>query len=157
MQFSIYSEWLHKRVAILIKIIYCETEDLPISRCFCSLTSCREYFAWLTCACCRQEKRFETLYIYMMTNSMIYKPQLLMWRPQAFSQPSCLLSILELLFVQNLTQEDKCAQLGTVNKSKWETAPKLRVAFPRQLDNHLNCKCTYLLPLLILKGADNIS
>ena len=47
---------------------------------------------------------------------MIYKPQ--MWRPQAFSQPSCLMSILELLFVQNLTQEDKCAQLGTVNKSK---------------------------------------
>lgn len=154
MQFSIYCECLHKRVAILIKIKYCEREDLPISRCFCSLTSCREYFAWLTCACCRQEKRLKTLCI-----SDDQQHDLQTTNVEALSLFTTIMSCesTRTPIVQNLTQQDKCAQLGRVNKSKWETAPKLRVAFQWQLDDHLNCQFTYLLPLLLLKGADNIS
>lgn len=133
-----------------------ETEDLPISRCFCSLISYREYFAWLTCACCRQEKRLETLCI-----SDDQQHDLQTTNVEASSLFTTIMSCesTRTPMVQNLTQKDKCAQLGMGIKSKWETVPKLRMAFQWQwqLDDHLNCKFTYLLPLLLLKGADNIS
>lgn len=81
-------------------------------------------------------------YVYMMTNRMIYKPQKVEASSLFTTIMSCESTRTPIILYK--TWHKKTNALGMVNKSKWETVPKLRVAFPRQLDDHLNCNKVHI-------------